>query len=205
MERVHAQRSVTKGLSVLIRQSELGDARLMSLRDAAMVATRRVSAFVVEMPAGFAREQAAAIARRFGCSEDDWATIRRVSRVYVCTCCARVKNFYLGERAKASAVRASGYEKLVCQSPLDLGRVVTDAPLACASTPACRMFRAESHDLLSPQADGGVLGGLLQLSSACLTVSRCCGMLASLSVVRATAGGQQCPACRPKEGHPLFM
>jgi hypothetical protein len=197
---VSDQRSHSKALSLTVPLERATDAQLAALHDAAALAARRAATFVVSLPRAFARAQVAAVARRFGCAPGDWATVRRATRVYVCTCCARVKNFFVTEGAKATFTRASGYEKLVFPSPLDaaplLRRDADCVPrLSCASSPECRLFRAEAHDLLEPLGDGA-RGGALQTAAGCLTVSPCCGVLTALRALRVTGAGFTCPACR---------
>lgn len=193
LEDLTSQRSASKALALILPNARMSDEDLKRTHDAAIMAARGASTFVVPLPPAFARRQAAAVARRFGCAEDDWPTIRRAARVYVCPCCARVKNFVLEKGAKATFLRASGYEKMVYPSPLDGS--AAEGPLACASTPHCRMFSVTALDLLAPAPGGRFSGGVLQAPGACITVTPCCGVLAALASLRAWSGGYSCPAC----------
>jgi hypothetical protein len=143
------------------------------------------------------RAQVQAVARRLGCSAEDWALLRRVTRVYVCPACHKIKNFHITARdaVQGAKARACGYEKVVHASPLDGRGACT---LSCANTEACRSHVLSEHDILaSCEGGGGVRGGVLQTATNCITVSPCCGVLVHHGLVAATAEGYSCPCCAP--------
>lgn len=186
-----SQRSASKAMALLLDKDAIPDASLKKIHDAAALTSRSTSTFVVNLPPAFVRRQAEAVARRFGCALDDWTTIQRAACVFVCPCCARVKNFVLERGAKATFLRASGYEKLIFPSPLD----DQQQKLSCALTPSCRAFTVTGMDIISRSPGGRFTGGVLQTPSACVTVAPCCGTLATMCSIRATSTGYSCPAC----------
>lgn len=198
-EKVMAQRSASKANALLIDQGDAADEDLKLLYDATLVVNHATSIFVVRLPVEFVATQVAAVARRFGCRDTDWDTLRRVTRVFICPCCQKVKNFHVTARdlVKPANVRACGFEKMVYPSPLEMeeGGADPEAQLSCAATEACRLYRAVPHDVIAADPSGTPVGGVLQTGGECLTVSPCCGVLTAMNAVRATAHGYKCPCC----------
>lgn len=196
---VAVQKTSSKANALLVTKEDASDEDLKNMYDAALVVNHATSIFVVNLPAEFVASQVAAVARRFGCAVDDWATLRRVTRVLVCPCCRKVKNFHVGAQdlVKPANVRACGFEKLVHPSPLECDDMDADTEplLSCAATEACRVYRVVPYDLIASEGGQGAMGGVLQTGGECLTVSPCCGVLTTMNALRATAAGYRCPCC----------
>lgn len=175
----------------------LSDGALRDVHDAVLVSHHSNCTFVVALPSGFVDLQVRAIARRFACDAEDVDTLRRVTRVYVCPNCSRIKNFYVTSRDydKPTRVKACGFEKMVHPSALNwAGCAPASVPrLACAATDSCRHYAVTSHDLIS--FSPRLSGGLLQTSTDCLTVCPRCGVLVSANALKFRPGAYECPAC----------
>jgi hypothetical protein len=191
--------ATSKGRAFALMQAPLADRDVERIHDAVAAALHARSVFVVNLPAEFAGAQARAVARRMGCAPEDWAVLRRVTRVFICPACHKLKNFSIGAKdSRTSAkARACGYEKVVHPSPLG----EEDRALSCANTDACRVHTLAEYDILRPEG-GRVAGGVLQTPQTCITVSPCCGMLVYHGSVRATgaAGGYTCSGCSDAGG-----
>jgi len=175
--------------TVLFSADQLSNEHLSRLADFAAATDHARLARVTPFPPPFVAKQVAAAARRFGCAEDDWATLRRVTRVVVCVTCG-VRNFFLtpeerggGGGRRLDNRRCAGFRKLALN--------MCTGELRCVATETCERHPLTFVDLAEP--GGG--GGALVLRSASLMVSPCCGHLCATSAVRVTPTGPDCPAC----------
>jgi hypothetical protein len=178
----------------MARPDAATDECVRQMYDASLVASQMQTCFVVSLSPAFNAVQIRAVARRFGCGEDDWDKIRRVTRVLVCPCCRAIKNFHLGtadaHRGETEKfARGSGYSKVVHPLPFE-----TNGRLACASTANCRNYRLLSFDVISEE-EGALSGGALTVNNTCLTVSPCCGYLVTLRSLSRSAERWSCPKC----------
>jgi len=85
------------------------------------------------------------VARRFGCREDDWETLRRATVALVCPCCG-LRNFHLlhAERQplrkrRINNVRAAGFKKLAHNLLTDELRCVEAS--TCSAHPLVEVSR----------------------------------------------------------------
>lgn len=173
--------------------SSVPDESMKLMHDAAGVADTFRAVFVVQLPQKILKSMVEAVARRFGCSESDWPTLQRVTKVYICPCCRKIKNFFLGpnEIVDPKNTGASGYMKIVL--PAFVGG---DGAYRCAVLPACRGYTLLAYDLLAQDSAEDMLrGGVLHTHDACITISTCCGRLCSVGSIVFTGGKRLCPVC----------
>jgi len=174
--------------TLMFSKEDLSDADLERLFDFAAATDHARLARLTPLPDGFVRRQVAAVARRFGCAEDELVTLQRAKRIAICVSCG-VRNFYLTQAERGAAtrrvdnVRAAGYRKLALN--------LATNELRCVATESCVQHPLTFVDLAEPSGAGGVL----VLRSCSLALSPCCGHVCATSSMRVTAQGPDCPCC----------
>ena len=165
------------------------------LCDFAAALDHAMLAQVTPLPEGLLRMQHLAVAKRFSCAADDWATLQRVTRLTVCANCG-LRNFSLlqCERSPPTAsmrrtnnTRSAGFKKLAWN--VDTGELRCVEGVGCAHLPLTVL------DVLAPTPDGGLTGGAVVMRDVSITISPCCGFLCATSGIRLTPTGWDCPNC----------
>jgi hypothetical protein len=135
------------------------------------------------------------VARRFGCAEDDWPVLQRVTTTLVCACCG-LRNFQLlhserqpQRKRRINNARAAGYKKLA--------HTLATGELRCVEGDTCHAHPLSKVELAQPCDDTpeGVRGGALILRNANVMISPCCGYICETGSIRVTPSGYDCAAC----------
>ena len=171
----------------------IGEEALMHLADFSSAVDLCRTTEVLPLPPDFVATQVAALARRFGCAADNWATLARGATALVCACCG-LRNFYLlhaerqpQRKRRVNNVRAAGFKKLAHN--------MLTGELRCVEAASCHNHPLVSVPLAEPDGAGGVRGGVLVLRGASVMISPCCGYLCETGSIRVTPESYDCPCC----------